>query len=138
MWEACEAIRNILLELGPSIDGGKDSLSMAAKVGNETVISPGEVTMTLYAPCPDITKTVTPDLKLYNTGVLYFIDLSGNETNTSTTKKHYPLGGTSLSTVYGQLGNESSDVNDIELLKRTFETIQKLIDQRLIVSGHDR
>lgn len=32
MWEACEAIRNILIELGPSIDGGKDSLSMAAKV----------------------------------------------------------------------------------------------------------
>jgi hypothetical protein len=32
MWEACEAIRDILIELGPSIDGGKDSLSMAAKV----------------------------------------------------------------------------------------------------------
>lgn len=32
MWDACKAIRDILLELGPSIDGGKDSLSMAAKV----------------------------------------------------------------------------------------------------------
>lgn len=93
--------------------------------------------MTLYAPCTDITKTITPDLKLYNTGVLYYIDLSGYN-NIINTKRHYPLGGTSLSTVYGQLGNECSDVNDIQLLRRTFETIQKLIDQRLIISGHDR
>jgi phosphoribosylformylglycinamidine synthase len=143
MWEACEAIRNILLELGPSIDGGKDSLSMAAKVNNETVISPGEVTMTLYAPCPDITKTITPDLKIYNSGILYFIDLSGssnhnNTTSTNMISNHYPLGGTALSTVYNQLGNECSDVHDILLLKRTFEMIQKLIDERLIISGHDR
>ena len=32
MWDACEAMCNLLCELGPSIDGGKDSLSMAAKV----------------------------------------------------------------------------------------------------------
>jgi hypothetical protein len=38
MWEACEAIRNILLVLGPSIDGGKDSLSMAAKVSQNIKI----------------------------------------------------------------------------------------------------
>ena len=91
--------------------------------------------MTLYAPCTDITKTITPDLKLCNTGLLYFIDLSGFN---QSSKKNYPLGGTALSTVYGQLGNECSDVNDIELLRRTFETIQNLIDQRFIISGHDR
>ena len=32
MWEACEALKDALLVLGPGIDGGKDSLSMAAKV----------------------------------------------------------------------------------------------------------
>ena len=32
MWEACEALKDALLILGPGIDGGKDSLSMAAKV----------------------------------------------------------------------------------------------------------
>ena len=32
MWEACEALRDALIVLGPAIDGGKDSLSMAAKV----------------------------------------------------------------------------------------------------------
>jgi hypothetical protein len=32
MWEACGALRDCLLQLGVGIDGGKDSLTMAAKV----------------------------------------------------------------------------------------------------------
>jgi phosphoribosylformylglycinamidine synthase len=32
MYTACQALRDALLALGPAIDGGKDSLSMAAKV----------------------------------------------------------------------------------------------------------
>jgi phosphoribosylformylglycinamidine synthase len=140
MWEACEAIRDILLELGPSIDGGKDSLSMAAKVNGETAISPGEVTMTVYAPCSDITKTVTPDLKLYDSGALYYIDLSGvlGHDDTEASVARYPLGGTALSTVYNQLGDACSDVRDVQLLKRAFNLIQSLLDERLIISGHDR
>lgn len=32
MWNACAALRDLLLVLGVGIDGGKDSLSMAAQV----------------------------------------------------------------------------------------------------------
>lgn len=32
----------IMSQLGIAIDGGKDSLSMAARVGNETVKAPGK------------------------------------------------------------------------------------------------
>lgn len=42
---------------------GKDSLSMAARVGDETVKAPGSLVISTYAPCEDIMKTVTPDLK---------------------------------------------------------------------------
>ena len=34
MWEACEALKDLLIFLGVGIDGGKDSLSMAAQVIN--------------------------------------------------------------------------------------------------------
>jgi phosphoribosylformylglycinamidine synthase len=34
MWDACKALTDLLLELGVGIDGGKDSLSMAAQVNN--------------------------------------------------------------------------------------------------------
>lgn len=40
-----------MVELGMALDGGKDSLSMAAKVNGDTVKAPGELVISLYAPC---------------------------------------------------------------------------------------
>lgn len=136
MYEACSALRDALIALGPAIDGGKDSLSMAARVGGcpgreegEIVKSPGQVTLTCYAPCLDITKTVTPDFKNNGNSEILLIDLG---------KGNFRLGGSSLSTVFGQLGDECADVEDLQLLKRTFECVQKMVSLRLIESGHDR
>lgn len=39
--EACSAMCDIMKDLGIAVDGGKDSLSMAARVGSQTVKSPG-------------------------------------------------------------------------------------------------
>ena len=47
------------------------------------------------------------------------------------------LGGSALAQVYGQVGNESPDVDDPEMLKRAFHAIQKLISENLILAGHD-
>src|SRR3989337_2530339 len=79
LYDAAVALREILIELGIAIDGGKDSLSMAAKVGSgetaETGKSPGQLVMSAYAPCPDITKVVTPDIKRPGKSRLLLIDL---------------------------------------------------------------
>lgn len=58
MYEACEAMCCIMKEFGIAIDGGKDSLSMAARVGKEVVKAPGTLVISAYAPCPDITKVL--------------------------------------------------------------------------------
>jgi phosphoribosylformylglycinamidine synthase len=130
MWDACVALRDSLLELGVGIDGGKDSLSMAARCGEEVTKAPGELTMTCYVTCPDITKTVTPDLKCPKDGSkLLFVDLGGG-------KKR--LGGSALATVYSQIGNESADVENFAVFKKALEVTQDLIDQRKILAGHDR
>uniref|UniRef100_T1GF08 FGAR-AT PurM N-terminal-like domain-containing protein n=1 Tax=Megaselia scalaris TaxID=36166 RepID=T1GF08_MEGSC len=50
-------------ELNIAIDGGKDSLSMAARVKGETIKSPGTLVISTYAPCPDVRVKITPDLK---------------------------------------------------------------------------
>ena len=42
LFDACAAMCDAMKELGIAIDGGKDSLSMAARVGTETVRAPGE------------------------------------------------------------------------------------------------
>lgn len=51
-------------EFGIAIDGGKDSLSMAARVGKGKVVkAPGTLVVSCYAPCPDI-RQVTSRSKL--------------------------------------------------------------------------
>ncbi len=134
LYDAAAALRDILLELGIAVDGGKDSLSMAAKVVDpsgktEIVKSPGTLVISAYATCPDVTKVITPQIKKSGESRLLYIDLGEGK---------YRLGGSALAHVYGQLGNESPDVENPGLLKRAFHVIQKLISEGLVLSGHDR
>jgi len=39
--EACQAMCHVMAALGIAVDGGKDSLSMAARVGEQSVKAPG-------------------------------------------------------------------------------------------------
>ena len=99
--DAVVAVRDVMIELGIAIDGGKDSLSMAALApdgsgGDETVKAPGELTISAYVTCPDITKTVTPDLKLPGRGRILYVDFGGGK---------HRLGGSALAQVFGQVGD---------------------------------
>ena len=134
LYDAAVALGDVLIRLGIAVDGGKDSLSMAARVrdssGNsETVKSPGTLVISAYATCPDITKVVTPDIKRPGESRLVYIDLGRGKNR---------LGGSALAQVYGQTGDESPDVDDPELLKRAFNAVQTLIAREIVLSGHDR
>jgi phosphoribosylformylglycinamidine synthase len=41
LFDACYAMCKVMSELGIAVDGGKDSLSMAARVGGDIVKAPG-------------------------------------------------------------------------------------------------
>ncbi len=133
LYDAARALTDILLELGIAIDGGKDSLSMAAIApgndGDETVKTPGTLVISGYVTSPDITQTVTPDLKNPDEGLILYVDLGADK---------HRLGGSSLAHVYEQLGNESPDVDDPALLKRAIGALQSCIAKNYITSGHDR
>lgn len=133
LYDAAVAMKDLMIELGIAVDGGKDSLSMAAVVSRrvdkkEMVKAPGTLVISAYATCPDITKTVTPDIKRPGGSKLLYVDIG---------RGRYRLGGSSLAHVYGQIGNESPDIEDVQLLKRAFVAIQNLIEKDLILSGHD-
>jgi len=133
IYDAAKALSEILIELGLAIDGGKDSLSMAAKVplpdeSTEFVKSPGQLVISGYCTVPDITKVITPDIKKPGESRLLFVDLSGG-------KKR--LGGSALAQCYGQIGDECPDVENPEDLKLLFLAIQQMIEEDLILSGHD-
>ncbi|MGB9715147.1 MAG: phosphoribosylformylglycinamidine synthase [Thermodesulfovibrionales bacterium] len=134
IYEAAIALRDILIELGIAIDGGKDSLSMAAMVADSTgkteiVKAPGMIVISAYAPCPDITKVVTPDIKRPGESKILYVDLGMGR---------YRMGGSALAQVFNQIGDESPDLEEPLLLKNTFKAVQHLIDKDLILSGHDR
>ncbi|KAG9138828.1 hypothetical protein Leryth_007456 [Lithospermum erythrorhizon] len=128
MYDAALALSEAMISLGIAIDGGKDSLSMAAQVSGEVVKAPGNLVISAYVTCPDITKTVTPDLKLGDDGILLHIDLS---------KGNRRLGGSALAQVFGQIGDVSPDLDDVLYLKKVFNGVQDLIGDELISAGHD-
>ncbi|EPS62326.1 hypothetical protein M569_12463, partial [Genlisea aurea] len=129
MYDAAVALSEAMIELGIAIDGGKDSLSMAARASGEVVKAPGNLVISTYVTCPDVTKTVTPDLKLGGGGVLLHVDLAKGERRR--------LGGSALAQAFGQIGDECPDLDDVGYLKTTFDAVQELIEEGLISAGHD-
>ncbi len=128
IYDAARAMRDIMIEVGMAVDGGKDSLSMATMVGDETVKSPRELVISAYASVPDITKVITPDIKQIGSPLL-FIDL-GCGCNR--------MGGSALAQVMGQVGDESPSVDKGSDLKKCFLAVQQLIGEDVISAGHDR
>jgi len=134
LYDAAVAMSEMMIELGIAIDGGKDSLSMAARVTHpsgehEVVKSPGTLVISAYAPCPDVYKVATPDIKLPGSGRLIYIDIG---------KGKYRMGGSALAHCFMQTGDVSPDVEDTGLLIRAFNAIQRLVAEGHIMSGHDR
>ncbi|HEY4696302.1 MAG TPA: phosphoribosylformylglycinamidine synthase [Candidatus Hydromicrobium sp.] len=129
LYKAAVSLSKLMKEIGIAADGGKDSLSMAAQVGEEIVKAPGQMVISAYGSMPDITRVVTPDIKQPGKSKLIFIDLAQG-------KKR--LGGSALAQVLGQIGDDSPDVENSILLVNTFKAIQKMIKENLILAGHDR
>ncbi|MBN1972371.1 MAG: phosphoribosylformylglycinamidine synthase [Sedimentisphaerales bacterium] len=150
LYKTVKSTTDLCKSLGLRIPVGKDSVSMTAWTTlngkKHPIKSPGSVQIVSCAPCSDITKVITPDIKkpsesvsrascprirgrdAQDTSVLIMLDLAGG-------KKR--LGGSALAQVYEQLGNETPDVHSAKLLKNGFEAVQKLIKDGLILSGHD-
>ncbi|XP_065075037.1 phosphoribosylformylglycinamidine synthase [Ochlerotatus camptorhynchus] len=128
--DACKAMCELMKKLNIAIDGGKDSLSMAARVKNETVKSPGTLVISTYAPCPDIRVKVTPDLKAASMGretTLVFVSI----------ETQFRLGGSVLAQCYGQLGLHTPDIDRADILVQAFNTTQSLLKSKKLLSGHD-
>lgn len=129
LYDAAVAMSDLMVGLGIAVDGGKDSLSMAATISGELVKAPGSLVILGYAPVSDITKKVTPDIKKPGASSLALIDLGQGKNR---------LGGSALAQAFNQLGDKSPDVENPKLLKNAFLAVQQMIGEGLILSLHDR
>ena len=129
LYKAVKALSDFCINLGINVPTGKDSLSMTQKYPNgQKVLSPGTVIVTAVGEVSNIRKTVKPVASTDNATELLYVDFS---------KGAFELGGSSLAQVLDKIGNNAPDVKDATYFKNCFNTIQKLIEEGLIVAGHD-
>lgn len=157
LWDACEAMCDLMGKLGIAVDGGKDSLSMSTVVDprnsrklmnvgegedseddiDETVKSPGTLVISAYAPVPDIRCKVTPIMcckpKLSH---LIYVNLA-HPLNCDTDGNKFRLGGSAILQTLGQIGNEAPSIDYPEILRDGFNLVQGLIKAGICTAGHD-
>ncbi|WP_299249062.1 phosphoribosylformylglycinamidine synthase [uncultured Cytophaga sp.] len=128
LYAAVEAVSDYACDLGINIPTGKDSLSMTQKYKDGVVYAPGTVIISASGEVTDVRKGVTPNLKKEaGTGLIY-IDL---------TSMPLELGGSSFAQILNKLGNTVPDILDTDHVERAFDAIQGLLEEELILAGHD-
>jgi phosphoribosylformylglycinamidine synthase len=129
LYSAVKAASDFAIALGINIPTGKDSLSMTQKYKDGTeVFSPGTVIISATAEVLDFRRAVEPVLHSDEHATLLYIDMSGDS---------FKLGGSSFAQSLNALGNETPSVRDAAYFKKAFQSIQHLVSQGAIQSGHD-
>ncbi len=128
LYNAVEAASDFCCELGINIPTGKDSLSMTQKYGSDKVIAPGTVIISAGGEVSDIKKVVEPVIVNNPDYPIYHIDFSMDKLK---------LAGSAFAQTQNKIGNEVPTVTDADYFKTAFNTIQQLINEGLVVAGHD-
>ena len=128
IYDAVEAASDFACALGINIPTGKDSMSMTQKYKDDVVFAPGTVIISASGEVSDVRKVVEPVLVNDESKEILFIDFSFMER---------ALGGSAFAQSINRLGNDTPTVADPEKFVTAFNTVQKLIEQELILAGHD-
>ncbi len=129
LYNAVKAVSEFAIELGINIPTGKDSLSMTQKYPDGNVVyAPGTVIISAVGEVDNIKNAISPRLKPIIGSTLVYIDFSNYR---------FELGGSSFAQTLNKLGNNTPDIPDAKYFAKAFNTIQKLITENKILSGHD-
>ena len=127
LYRAVKACSDFACALGINIPTGKDSLSMTQKYGKKKVVAPGTVIISAAGEVKDVKKTVGPVLQ-NRKSQLYYIDFGGSSLE---------LGGSALAQSMGCVGRRAPQIADAQAFARTFNAVQKLVEQGLLLAAHD-
>ena len=128
IYKAVEAASDFACALGINIPTGKDSMSMTQKYKDDVVYAPGTVIISASGEVSDCHKVVEPVLVNDESKEVLFIDFSFTER---------ALGGSAFAQSINKLGKVAPTVTDTAKFIAAFNAIQKLIEQELILAGHD-
>jgi phosphoribosylformylglycinamidine synthase len=128
LYEAVKAASDFAIALGINIPTGKDSLSMTQKYPDGVVYSPGTVIISSASEVKDVRGIIEPVLHNDPSTALFYIDMS---------RMSPALGGSALAQTLGSPGNTAPGVSDPEYFALVFEVLQDMIDEKMIIAGHD-
>ncbi len=129
LYSAVKALSDFCCSLQINVPTGKDSLSMTQKYPDgKKIIAPGTVIVSAGGEVSDIRKIVSPVMKNEKKSRLYHIDFSFDRLQ---------LGGSAFAQSQGKVGSDVPTVKNAEYFCDAFMAIQKLVDEGLILAGHD-
>jgi phosphoribosylformylglycinamidine synthase len=128
LYDAVKAASDFAIDLGINIPTGKDSLSMTQKYGDQIVYAPGTVIISAAGEVKDIRKITEPVVLNDPYTSLLYIDMS---------RDSFKLGGSSFAQIINRLGTNAPTVKDPAYFGEVFNTIQELISNGKVISGHD-
>ncbi|MBO4730480.1 MAG: phosphoribosylformylglycinamidine synthase subunit PurQ, partial [Bacteroidaceae bacterium] len=129
LYKAVQALSDFCCALKINVPTGKDSLSMSQQYPNgDKIISPGTVIVSAGGQVSDVRKVVSPVIKNDAKTTLLHIDFSFDKLR---------LGGSAFAQSLGYVGSNVPTCKSADYFRAAFNTVQQLIDKRLVIAGHD-
>ncbi len=129
LYTAVKALSDFCCSLQINVPTGKDSLSMTQKYPDGSkIISPGTVIVSAGGEVSDIRKIISPVMKNEPKSRFYHIDFSFDTLQ---------LGGSAFAQSMGKVGSDVPTVKNPEYFRDAFLAIQQLVNEGLIMAGHD-
>ena len=129
LYKAVKALSDFCCALQINVPTGKDSLSMTQKYPDgEKIVSPGTVIVSAGGEVSDIKKIVSPVMKNEPKSRFYHIDFSFDTLQ---------LGGSAFAQSLNKVGSDVPTVKNPEYFRDAFLAIQQLVNEGLIMAGHD-
>ena len=129
LYRGVEALSNFCCALNINVPTGKDSLSMTQKYPDGTkVISPGTVIVSAGGEVSDVRKVVSPVMVNEPKSSFYHIDFSFDRLR---------LGGSAFAQTLNCIGDDVPTVENPEYFAEAFNAVQKLVNEGIIMAGHD-
>ena len=129
LYKAVKALSDFCCSLQINVPTGKDSLSMTQKYPDgEKIVSPGTVIVSAGGEVSDIKKIVSPVMKNEPKSRFYHIDFSFDTLQ---------LGGSAFAQSLNKVGSDVPTVKNPEYFRDAFLAIQQLVNEGLIMAGHD-
>ena len=129
LYQGVQALSDFCCALQVNVPTGKDSLSMTQKYPDGSkIVSPGTVIVSSGGEVSDVRKVVSPVLVNDKDTTLLHIDFSFDSLK---------LGGSAFAQTLGKVGSDVPTVKNPEYFRDAFLAVQDLVNDELILAGHD-